>query len=84
MENTDTEQNLHTPGFAQSALCFFGNLLIISVGLFVFKLSLHSLMFFCLIWTGIHARILGYHYSEIRSMMSTGITQALPAVYIFL
>lgn len=84
MENTDTEQNLHTPGFAQSALCFFGNLLIISVGLFVFKLSLHSLMFFCLVWTGVHARTLGYQYSDIRAMMSAGITQALPAVYIFL
>lgn len=84
MDNTDAELNLHTPGFAQSALCFSGNLLIISLGLFVFTLSLHSLMFFCLIWTGIHARVLGYHYSEIRSMMSAGISQALPAVYIFL
>ncbi|MDO8907848.1 MAG: Na+/H+ antiporter NhaC [Pseudohongiella sp.] len=84
MENTDTEQNLHTPGFTQSALCFTGNLLIISLGLFIYNLSLHSLMFFCLIWTGIHARVLGYHYSDIRSMMSAGITQALPAIYIFL
>lgn len=84
MENTDTEQNLHIPGFAQSALCFCGNLLIISLGLFVFRLSLHSLMFFCLIWTGVHARLLGYQYSDIRAMMSAGITQALPAVYIFL
>lgn len=84
MENTDAEQNLHTPGFAQSALCFSGNLLIISLGLFVFELSLHSLMFFCLIWTGAHARIMGYHYTDIRAMMSAGISQALPAVYIFL
>lgn len=84
MENTVVEQNLHIPGFAQSALCFSGNLLIISVGLFGFSLSLHSLMFFCLLWTGAHARILGYRYSDIRAMMSAGITQALPAVYIFL
>ena len=84
MENTDAELNLHTPGFAQSALCFFGNLLIIIVGMFVLKVSLHSLMFLCLIWTGAHARVLGYHYTDIRAMMSAGITQALPAVYIFL
>jgi len=84
MENTEPKQNLPIPGFTQSALCFFGNLLIIILGLFVFKLSLHSLMFFCLIWTGSHARILGYQYTEIRSMMSAGINQALPAIYIFL
>ena len=84
MENTDAGTSHHTPGFAQSALCFFGNLLIIILGLFVFKLSLHSLMFFCLIWTGTHARILGYQYTDIRNMMSAGITQALPAIYIFL
>ncbi|MDP2285981.1 MAG: Na+/H+ antiporter NhaC [Pseudohongiella sp.] len=84
MDNTDAVTNHYTPGFAHSALCFFGNLLIIILGLFVFKLSLHSLMFFCLIWTGAHARVLGYHYTEIRSMMSAGITQALPAIYIFL
>lgn len=84
MENTDAGTSHHTPGFAQSALCFFGNLLIIILGLFVFKLSLHSLMFFCLIWTGTHARILGYQYTDIRSMMTAGITQALPAIYIFL
>jgi NhaC family Na+:H+ antiporter len=84
MENTDAEQNLHIPGFAQSALCFTGNLLIISLGLFVFQLSLHSLMFFCLIWTGVHARVLGYPYTDIRAMMSAGILQALPAIYIFL
>ena len=84
MDNTGTEQTGNQPGFAQSALCFAGNLLIISLGLFAFNISLHVLMFFCLIWTGAHARVLGYDYLQIRQMMSAGIAQALPAIYIFL
>lgn len=84
MDNTGTEQTGNRPGFAQSALCFSGNLLIISFGLFAFNISLHVLMFFCLIWTGAHARVLGYDYLQIRQMMSAGIAQALPAIYIFL
>jgi Na+:H+ antiporter, NhaC family len=92
MENTGAEQTGSipefapgpSPSFAQSALCFAGNLLFISLGLFVFQVSLHVLMFFCLIWTGLHARWLGYEYLQIRQMMSAGIAQALPAIYIFL
>jgi Na+:H+ antiporter, NhaC family len=73
-----------TPPFLSSFICFTGNLLVISLGLFVFDISLHSLMFICLIWTGSHARLLGHDYQAIRQMMSAGISQALPAIYIFM
>lgn len=72
------------PRFLHSLICFTGNLLVISLGLFVFDISLHSLMFLCLIWTGINARLLGHNYPAIREMMSAGISQALPAIYIFM
>lgn len=69
---------------AQAALCFFGVIGIIAVGLFALGVGLHSLMFLCLLWVGLHARYLGYNYLDIRSLMSEAITRALPAIYIFI
>lgn len=68
----------------QAVLCFFGVILIIAVGLFAMGIGLHSLMFLCLLWVGLHAHFLGYSYLEIRALMSEAITRALPAIYIFI
>lgn len=68
----------------QAIVCFGGNFLMISSGLFIFAISLHIVMFFCLIWTALHAWWLGYDFAAIRGMMSTGISNALPAIYIFI
>lgn len=73
-----------TPTLLQATLCFGGNFLMISSGLFIFAISLHIVMFFCLIWTALHAWWLGYDFAAIRGMMSTGISNALPAIYIFI
>lgn len=75
---------MKTPHFLHSLICFAGNLLVIALGLFAFQISLHSLMFLCLLWTGIHVRLLGYDYPTIRQMMVEGISQALPAIFIFM
>ena len=72
------------PGAGHGALCFGGNLVIIATGLFVLGVSLHILLFACLIWTGLHSRLLGHDFVAIRGMMSGGIRRALPAIYIFL
>ncbi len=72
------------PSLAQSFICFFGIFLMISCGLFAFQISLHAIMFLCLIWTGTHAFSLGYGFLEVRSMMNGGISKALPAIYIFI
>ncbi len=85
MENgPETTAQARQPVLAQAALCFFGNLALISTGLFFLEVSLHILLFLCLVWTGLHARLLGYDYLAIREMMSKGISHALPAIYIFL
>ncbi len=73
-----------TPTLLQAILCFGGNFLMISSGLFIFAISLHIVMFFCLIWTALHAWWLGYDFAAIRGMMNTGISNALPAIYIFI
>ncbi|ALO47501.1 Na+/H+ antiporter NhaC [Pseudohongiella spirulinae] len=75
---------MKTPHFLPSLICFSGNLLVIALGLFVFQISLHSLMFICLLWTGVHVSLLGYDYPSIRQMMVEGISQALPAIFIFM
>ncbi len=72
------------PSLLQAMLCFGGNFLMISVGLFVFSISLHILLFFCLIWTCLHAKALGYSFTQLREMMNQGISNALPAIYIFI
>ena len=86
MTTPDSQERspLHSPGFGQSLVCFCGILLTIAIGLFVFSISLHSLMFLCLMWTAIHVRLLGYDYQAIREMMNAGIVRALPALYIFM
>lgn len=68
----------------QAVLCFLGVVTIIAAGLFLLGIGLHSLMFLCLIWVGLHARYLGYDYSHIRTLMGDAITRALPAIYIFI
>lgn len=73
-----------TPSLLHAILCFGGNFLMISSGLFIFAISLHVVMFFCLIWTALHAWRLGYDFEAIRGMMNTGISHALPAIYIFI
>ena len=74
----------HQPAFFHALLCFLGVILIIAVGLFAFGIDLHSLMFLCLIWVGLNARLLGYPYATIQSQMGTAISRALPAIYIFI
>jgi NhaC family Na+:H+ antiporter len=56
----------------------------ISMGLFVFGISLHSIIFLCLCWVTLNATLLGHPYGAIQSMMSDAITRALPAIYIFI
>ncbi|MGB4247641.1 MAG: Na+/H+ antiporter NhaC [Pseudohongiellaceae bacterium] len=82
-----TESPLRTarvPSALHALLCFGGNFLMISTGLFLFQISLHIVLFFCLLWTALHAWLLGNDFAAIRTMMNTGISHALPAIYIFI
>jgi len=72
------------PSFLQSLLCFSAVVVIIAGGLFGLGISLHTLMFICLIWTGLHAYSLGYDYLQIRELMSSALVRAMPAIYIFI
>lgn len=72
------------PTFLHALICFSVIVLMISVGLFVYNISLHSILFLCLCWAVFNASFLGYAYLEIQSMMSDAITRALPAIYIFI
>ena len=68
----------------QSSICFLGIVACITTGLLLLNISLHSILFFALLWASGHARYLGYDFLAIRSQMATAITRALPAVAIFL
>jgi len=75
---------IKSPSFLHALICFVVIVLMISLGLFRFGISLHSIIFLCLIWAGSNAGLLGYQYDEIQEMMSNAISQALPAIYIFI
>ena len=81
-------QQSTTPGRAPSLIhafvCFAGVLLTLGFGLFLFAISIHTLMFLCVCWVALNTRWLGFDYPSIRSMMSDGISRALPAIYIFI
>ncbi|GHG72855.1 Na+/H+ antiporter NhaC [Alishewanella longhuensis] len=56
----------------------------IAGGLFGLGISLHTLMFLCLLWVGLNAFSLGYGYAQIRELMTRALTRAMPAIYIFI
>ncbi|MFK7863075.1 MAG: Na+/H+ antiporter NhaC [Pseudohongiellaceae bacterium] len=72
------------PSFLQSLLCFCTIVITIAGGLFWLQISLHSLMFLCLVWVGLHAYSLGYSYSQIRDLMNAALLRAMPAMAIFI
>lgn len=82
--NNNNNGQIRPPSFIQASICFAGIFAMISCGLFVFQVSLHAIMFLCLIWSSVHAMTLGHHFVEIRLMMNGGISKALPAIYIFM
>ena len=76
--------NPSTPSPVQAIVCFGVVIAIIAVGLFAFDIDLHSLMFLCLVWVTLNARLLGHSSASIRQLMNSAISRALPAIYIFI
>lgn len=73
-----------SPSFLQSLICFSVIIITIAGGLFGLGISLHTLMFLCLLWIGLNAFSLGYGYIHIRELMTNALTRAMPAIYIFI
>ena len=75
----------HTPGFRHAFLTFFSILLVISLGIFYLKTSLHSLLLIALIIASVSALPLAhYRFAAIRKAMNSGISNAFSAIYIFI
>ncbi|MFT7685591.1 MAG: NhaC family Na+:H+ antiporter [Candidatus Azotimanducaceae bacterium] len=72
------------PSFIHAFICFAVIISMISLGLFVYEISLHSIIFLCLVWVGLNTYVLGHEYLDIQDMMNQAISQALPALYIFI
>ncbi|MFT4888852.1 MAG: NhaC family Na+:H+ antiporter [Pseudohongiellaceae bacterium] len=72
------------PSFLQALICFSVIVITIAGGLFGLGISLHALMFLCLLWVGLHAYSLGHDYLQIRELMNSALTKAMPAIYIFI
>ena len=79
-----SEKKTAAPGPAHALIVFAGVLLILGIGLFGLSASIHALLVLCLVWTLANVRWLRIPYVDARRMMSAGISEALPAIYIFL
>ncbi|MGI2112138.1 Na+/H+ antiporter NhaC [Shewanella frigidimarina] len=73
-----------SPSFLQSLICFSVIIITIAGGLFALGISLHILMFLCILWIGLNAFSLGYGYIHIRELMTNALSKAMPAIYIFI
>ena len=69
------------PSLLHATICFTGVFLLISLGMFVYGVSIHAIIFLVLIWVSLQTYWLGYSFIDIRRMMDDGITKALPAIY---
>ena len=81
---TSSPSVVSQPTLIHSLVCFLPIVGMISLGLFVLGISLHTIIFGCLIWAVANTALLRYSYGEIQDMMSQAITRALPAIYIFI
>ncbi|MGI9276589.1 MAG: Na+/H+ antiporter NhaC [Endozoicomonas sp.] len=77
-------QTTETPHFNQALLCFGGIFGLISIGSSLLDVSLHILLIASLAWVSLHAKWLGYSFSNIRQSMNDGIQKGLGAIYIFI
>lgn len=72
------------PDFWQSLLCFGGVLVIIVAGVILFGINIHVLLILSIIWTCLHTLTLGYKFKDIKTLMSGGVANGLPAAYVFI
>jgi len=82
--NVEQPTTGNSPSFLHAALCFSGLVLILAVGLFILVVDLHSLLFISLIWSGLNAWLLDNPFHQIRQMMTSAVSRAMPAIYIFI
>lgn len=83
MLNTRSD-SARAPKFLQSLICFTVIVVTLAGGLFGLGISLHTLMFLCLLWAGFNAFLIGYGYLQIRALMTRSLSSAMPAIYIFI
>ena len=83
-QTANPPSEIRQPSLLHALVCFLPIVGFISLGLFVFGISLHTIIFACLIWAVTNTAVLKYGYAEIQEMMSQAITRALPAIYIFI
>lgn len=82
--NSLKQEDRREPSILQAIICLLGVFLMISLGLFMLEIHIHTIIFICLLWVGIHSAMLGHTFTDIQHMMNTGISHALPAIYIFI
>ncbi|WP_261818138.1 Na+/H+ antiporter NhaC [Vibrio gallicus] len=73
------------PSFTLSLITFITIILVISIGLFYLKTSLHSLMLCCIVVASLSALTISSNgFNAIRKAMNSGLSSGFSAIYIFI
>jgi NhaC family Na+:H+ antiporter len=72
------------PGFYHSLVCFGGIILLVSVGILIYQVNMHTLLLLCIVWASCNAYLLGCEFKTIKLAMNSGIGKGLNAIYIFI
>lgn len=81
MENTSVKEP-RKPLFWEAMVSFAALIIIMSIGIIVFKVDPHIPMFLGVVVAAVMSLRLGYKWSQIEDMMITGISRAMQAVLI--
>ena len=76
------EREIKEPKLYQALLTFVGLIIIMSVGIIIFKVDPHIPMFIGVIIAAVMAMVLGYKWADIEKMMVDGISKAMQSLLI--
>lgn len=82
MEEKAKVKEPRMPRFWEAIVSFLGLIIVMSIGIIVFKVDPHIPMFIGVILAALMSLRLGYKWSAIEEMMITGISRAMQAILI--
>lgn len=81
-QNNNNVQQPRAPYLWEALLSFAALIIIMSLGIIVFKVDPHIPMFIGVIFSALIALKIGYKWSQVEEMMITGISRAMQAILI--
>lgn len=71
------------PSFGMALFVFLGNIVMLSLGLFILKVDLHPLLIACILFTALICMKIGFTWNEIETALCNGVNRAMTSMFIF-